>query len=114
MATARKPTDKEVLPPFEGSAVVEARAVVRNAGDGLSEALHFEPFHYSPRGPPLPRARRDVHSRPAPLRGPQKPYGGLVWVHILRAETGLFMDVEFIAEAVEKQREFDPRSRCAR
>ena len=44
MATARKPADKEALPAFEGKEVVEARAVVRNAGDGLSSAMHFHPF----------------------------------------------------------------------
>ena len=105
MATARKPADKEVLPPFEGSAVVEARAVVRNAGDGLSEALHFEPFtiHQGDRRYlVLDVTCIDVQH---PYADRKNPDGGLARVHILRAETGLFMDAEFIAEAVEKQRE---------
>jgi hypothetical protein len=92
------------LPSFEGTDVVEARAIVRNAGDGLSEAMSFEPFAIhqgEKRYLVLDVTCIDVQH---PFADKKKPEDGLARVHILRADTGVFLDATFIAEAVEKQR----------
>lgn len=108
MSPTRKPTtslmEASDLPEFEGKEVVEARAVVRNAGDGLSEAMHFAPFavHQGERRfLVLDTECVDVQH---PFADKKNPEDGLARVHILRADTGLFIDPEFIAEAVEKQK----------
>jgi hypothetical protein len=91
------------LPDFEGTEVVEARAVVRNAGDGLSEAMHFAPFAVhqgDKRYLVLDTTCIDVQH---PYADKKNPEDGLARVHILRADTGLFLDAEFIAEAVKAQ-----------
>ena len=96
------PTD---LPDFEGLEVVEARAAVTNTGDGLSEAMHFAPFaiHQGQRGfLVLEFECVDVRH---PYADKKKPEDGLARVHILRAETGLLLDDDVIAKAVEAQKE---------
>lgn len=105
----KAPAEAGELGEFEGSPVVAALAVVRNAGDGLSEAMRFAPFkvHQGERRylvldvtctdvqfPQVPREKGDEDDE---LQVARK--------HIFRASTGLFLDDQVVAEAVQRQAE---------
>ena len=92
-----KKQDDKVLHDFEGFEVSEALAVVRNAGDGLSEAMHFEPFEVAQgerRFLVLDVTCDDVQfPRVKEGRGAKAKYTGtLARKHIFRASTGVFLD----------------------
>src|SRR5208283_1098317 len=94
----------------EGFEVSEALAVVRNAGDGLSEAMHFEPFEVAQgerRFLVLDVTCDDVQfPRVKEGRGAKAKYTGTVArKHIFRASTGVFLDETVVRAAIEAQAE---------
>ena len=102
--SARKAVPAEEFPySFEGVEVVEASAVVRKTGDGLSEEMHFAPFvvHKGERRYLV----LDVECTDVghPWKDKKDHGEGAVRRHIFDAGTGLFLDDDIIREAVERQ-----------
>lgn len=96
----------KALGEYQGRPIVGFGIIVRNAGDGLSQAMAVEPMDIQVGDEVylLVEAKCvDVHH---PAEDPKYPeIGGVRKIPVLRAGTATFIDGEQAAGAIERQRE---------
>lgn len=89
------------LTPFDGKEVLSAGIAIRNAGDGLSEALSVEPqeFHHGEKVYVVLECEVDK------VRfDPVKDSDGLRRIHVFKAGTATIVDESIVSTQLDNQR----------
>lgn len=95
--------DVSHLGDFEGQPVVGTTVVIRNTGDGLSEAMKVEPTMLHAGDTVHVVLECTVVDVGFPPQDRDQPGGPRVRRHVLKAGTATFVDGELVAEALAEQ-----------
>lgn len=99
------------LTPFEGMPVTRAGVSIRNAGDGLSEALKVDPVELHQGDRVVIVMEGEVSSVQFQPTDKEDPAGAQIRTHVIKAGTATLVDRDLVAAALDEQSERNLRAK---